>query len=329
MLRPPSAAVALEMAITGGNLLAATVAGAGIAITHGGPGDPTDFYATDRQTGKIHIPAGAYYVPPNIFDSLTNARAPFVGFEFVGDGKMSTVLILETGDEESWFYDNGATDPNKFQQIHWKDIGFRSDNYLYGNGFKIYSDGGPKQFRWTDCDFQYLQKFYYTEGAGNADLIKVTRCTGMFYGDVVTLDNDQSVQHDFIGSDIGTYGNYVRVKQNGGGNVNIINASIDFIWHEDYSPAGGNFLFYEDDDAEIGQGNCTFAFRDCRVEVEAYKSTAGAPPFGIVRMAAAATTSFPRVYFGNVNFVNGLTYTIDGGGNITGSEYRRITAVDI
>jgi hypothetical protein len=241
----------------------------------GGPGDPTDFYALDRQTGKIYVPAGRYYVPPDVFSSLTHARAPYVGFEFVGDGKMSSILMLETGGAEAWFYDNTSANPLQFQQMHWKDIGFRADDYLYGNVCKMYSTGGPKQPRWTDCDFQYLQRFFWAEGTGNADLVKVTRCTGMFYGTMLAFDNDQSVQIDFLGSDLGTYGNYIRVLEHGGGNVTIANASIDFIYREGYSPSTGNFLFQHESNSSIGAGNSMFKFENCRFEIEAYTTKAG------------------------------------------------------
>lgn len=297
----------------------------------GGPGQPYDinFAAVDRRAGKIVIPAGRYKVLPNTFSSLDNARAPFVGFVFEGEHHSASVLELETGGVESWFYNNGAVGTRRYQKLLFRNLGFTSDNYRYGNVMKMYSDGGPKQPRFENCNFEFLQKFLWTLGTGNADLVKVVNCTGLFYGDILTLDNDQSVQHDYIGTDFGTYGHVVRVKTNGGGNVNFINGSMDFIWHEDFSPPGGNFFFIHDSDANIGQGNCTFTFSKLRVEIEAYKRSAGNPPLGLVKTTDQPNAAFPQITFSEVNFVNGKTYTINAGGDIVSSEWRRITALDV
>lgn len=295
----------------------------------GGPGDPTDFYGVNRQSGRILIPGGRFRVLPNVFSDPALPRAPWCGFDFQGEGKMTSILLLETSGVDSWFYKNSAATPNQFQNIHFRDLGFRSDNWAKGNMAFIWSAGGPKQFRWTDCDFRNLKQFMETDGTGNADLTKVTRCTGHFYGDILTLNNGQSVQHDFIGSDLGTYGNMVRVKLRGGGNVNFTDSSVDLTWHEDYSPAAGSAMYWENDDASVGQGNCTFSWQNCRVEVESYTRSAGDKPLRIVRTAAHPNTAIPRIKFENVNFVNGKTYTINAGGSIVSGEYRRMTAVEL
>lgn len=294
----------------------------------GGPGDPTDFNDVDRRTGRIYIPAGTYKVLPNVLSGLTHPRAPYIGFEFFGEHRTSSVLLLQTGGAEAWFYNNGVGQ-ERYQMMLFRSLNFRSDNWRYGGVAKVYSAGGPKQFRFEHCQFDYLQTLLYTTGSGNADLSKFSYCFGMFYGDLLVLDNDQSVQHDFIGSDIGSYGNIIRVRQHGGGNVNITNCSMDFIWHEDFSPADGNFIIVHDDDANLGPGNCTFSIKDTRIEVEAYRRSAGAPPIGLVK-CPDTITAMPRILFDDVTFVNGSTYTIDADGMVTGSpEYRRITAVQI
>lgn len=293
----------------------------------GGPGDPTDFSGRDRRTGQIRVPAGVFKVSDKVFSSLEHPRAPYVGFEFVGEHRRSSVLMLETGGVEAWFYDN-SDEVERYQTMLFRGLGFRSDNYLYGNVARIFSEGAVKQFRFEHCEFDNLQKFMHTLGAANADLHKALFCYGLFYGDFLTLDNDQSVGHEFIGCDFGFYGNVVRVKQHGGGNVLFSGGSWDFLWHEDFSPAGGNFMFVHDADANIGEGNCLYTFKDLRVEMEAYKSTAGAPPFGLVKMVENAI-AFPRVVFENINFVNGRTATINSAGEVTSTEFRRITAVQM
>ena len=296
----------------------------------GGPGQPYDitFSEVDRRTGRIFFPSGAYLVSDQVFSSLNDPRSPFCGFEFVGEHRESSVLVLETNGVEAWFYRNPAG-TSRYQKMLFRSLGFRSDDYRYGNFMTEWSDGGVKQMRFEHCDFQNLQKFLVTNGSANADLTKVICCTGMFYGDILTLNNDQSVQHDFIGTDFGTYGNFIHVQAGGGGNVNVINGAIDFIWHTDFSPVGGNWMFLMDSGANVGIGNCTFAFRDCRVEIESYTRTAANPPFGLVNSYGNPQAALPRVLFDNVNWVNSQTYTIDAGGNITGSNFRKITAVQI
>jgi hypothetical protein len=291
----------------------------------GGINVPT---SRDRRTGSIYFPAGTYRLSSNVFSSLANARAVYVGFEFIGDHRLSSVLLLETNGGESWFYNNGPGN-ERYQRVLFKSLGFRSDDYRYGNGFKIYSEGGPKQFRFEHCDFENLQKFMYTLGIGNADLTKVIACTGWFFGDILTLSNPQSVQHDFIGCDFSTYANFVHVEVGGGGNVNFINGAIDFLWHVDYSPPFGNWMFLMDAGANVDIGNCSFIWRDCRIEIEAYTRTPGNPPLGLVASSGNPQAALPTVMFDNVNFVNGLTYTIDLNGNIVSSEYRRINAVSV
>jgi hypothetical protein len=296
----------------------------------GGPGQPYDisFSATDRRTGRIWFPSGTYLVSDQVFSSLDDPRAPFCGFEFVGEHRESSVLVLETNGAEAWFYRN-PSGTSRYQKMLFRSLGFQSDDYRYGNFITEWSNGGVKQMRFEHCDFQNLQKFLVCNGTGNADLTKVICCTGQFYGDILTLNNDQAVQHDFIGTDFGTYGNFIHVQAAGGGNVNVINGSIDFIWHTDFSPVGGSWMFLMDAGAAVGIGNCTFAFRDCRVEIESYTRTAANPPFGLVNSYGNPQAALPRVLFENVNWVNSATYTIDVNGNITSSNYRKTTAVQI
>jgi hypothetical protein len=296
----------------------------------GGPGQPYDisFSATDRRTGRIWFPSGTYLVSDQVFSSLVDARSPFCGFEFVGEHRESSVLVLETNGVEAWFYRNPANTA-RYQKLLFRSLGFQSDDYRYGNFMTQWSDGGPKQMRFEHCDFQNLQKFLVCNGVGNADLNKIVCCTGQFYGDILTLNNDQAVQHDFIGTDFGTYGNFVHVQAGGGGNVNVINGAMDFAWHTDFSPPSGNWMFLMDAGSAVGIGNCTFAFRDLRVEIESYTRTGANPPFGLVNSYGNPQAALPRIIFDNVNFVNSQTYTIDVNGNITSSNYRKTTAVQI
>jgi hypothetical protein len=369
----------------------------------GGPGDPLDFYARDRRTGVIYFPAGLYKLSPNVFEGPDSDRAPYIGFTFQGEDRNASVLMLETGGEDSWFYDNSVSLDERFQMLTFMDLNIRSDDYEKGSFLKMYSTGVMKQVRVIRCEFNNIQHYMHTTGTGNADLCLTENCHGQIFGNLLTLDNDQSVQHDFKSAHFSCYGHMVYVKQNGGGNVNFNNCSMDLTWHEDYSPSTGNFMFIHDGNTTIGQGNCTFKWENCRIEMEAYTTKAGGttttdnagyaagvgsitlaaggsgaiaigaefyigtdptkytatsavaslaaggslsftpnlvkaipavatplsinpPPYGIAYMPSA-TNALPRVVFDNVNFVNGLTYRIDGSKATIGTDYRRIYVI--
>jgi hypothetical protein len=369
----------------------------------GGTGDPLDFYGRDRRTGVLFIPAGRYLVSPNVFNGPAHDRAPYVGFTFQGEDRNASVLLLETSGAEAWFFNNSVSLTERYQMLTFADINFRSDDYRYGSFLKMYSTGVMKQVRVVRCEFNNIQHYMHTTGSGNADLCVTENCHGQIFGHVLTLDNSQSVQHDFKSAHFSCHGHMVYVKQNGGGNVNFSQCSMDLTWHEDYSPAAGNFMFAHDANTVIGQGGCTFKWEDCRIEVEAYTTKPGGtattntagyaagvssitlaaggsgaiaigaefyigtdatkytatsavadlsaggavsftpvlaatipalatplsinpPPFGIAYMPNS-TTALPRVILDNVNFVNGQTYTIDGSGETTATDFRRIYAV--
>lgn len=244
-----------------------------------GPGEPstgglTDYDRRDRRTGEIRFPAGTWKILPEAFSSLAHARANYVGFTFRGHDQNSTIVMLETGGVDSWFFKTTAG-TERYQSMTFQDMTIMSDDYLHGNFARVYSTGITKQFMCDRVKFRRLQRILYTEGTGNADLNRFTSCFIEHYGDMLTLDNDQSVEHDFIGCHLRSWGSQVRIKQHGGGNVTIKNGFMDLTWDERVSPAGGNWMFVQDSDASIGQGNCTFTWRDMRVEVEAYTTKAG------------------------------------------------------
>jgi hypothetical protein len=297
-----------------------------------GPGDPSsrgsnDFGRRDRRTGRLFFPAGIYKVQPEVFSGLDHPRAPYVGFEFFGEHRHASTLVLQTGGAEAWFYKSSAG-KERYQALTFRSLGFAADDHRYGNFAKIFSSGGPKQFTVELCEFRNINRYMETQGSGNADLMRTVWSTIEHYGPMLTLDNGQSVQHDFIGTHFRSWGSQVLVKRHGGGNVNIKNSAIDLIWDERVSPSMGNFLFEHDAGSNIGQGNCTYKWEDCRIEVEAYKFSAGAPPFGLIK-TVDNPIAFPRIIFDNVNFVNGQTYSIDRSGTVTGSDYRRISAMRV
>jgi hypothetical protein len=239
-----------------------------------GPGEPaasaaTQFERRDRRTGRIYFPAGLYTVEPEVFSSLEHARAAYVGFEFFGESMKSSVIQMTTGGAEAWFYKTSSGE-ERYQTITFRNLGFTADDYLYANFAKVYSTGGPKQFNVDLCLFRDMQTFMHTEGTGNADLNRVTNSWIEHYGPLLILDNDQSVEHDFLGVHLRSWGPHVDVRQHGGGSVHFANGAVDLIWDERISPSTGTYFFTHSSDASIAAGNCTYSWRDMRVEVEAY-----------------------------------------------------------
>jgi hypothetical protein len=239
-----------------------------------GPGEPaagaaTQFERRDRRTIRIYFPQGLYLVSPEVFSSLTHARDAYVGFAFFGAGAKSSILKLVTGGAEAWFYKT-SSGQERYQGMAFRDLGFTSDNYLYANFAKVYSTGGPKQFNIERCLFRDMQTFMHTEGTGNADLNRVTNSWIEHYGPLLILNNDQSVEHDFLGVHLRSWAPHVDVRQHGGGSVHFANGACDLLWDERISPSTGTYFFTHSSDASIAAGNCTYSWRDMRVEVEAY-----------------------------------------------------------
>lgn len=272
-------------------------------------GGAQDFNARDRRTGLIYIPAGVYKVQSEVFSSLEHDRSPYVGFLFYGEHRYSSVFLLETGDEESWFFKTSEGN-ERYQAMGFANLTFRGDNYEFVNFAKVYSSGGPKQFTIRECDF-YVQQYMQTEGVGNADLMQTIDSYVVCYGIMLTLNNDQSVQHNFTNTDFRCWSHLLDVLQHGGGNVIIQGASIDFVYQEGISPDDGNFIFTHAANASIGSGNCTYTIRDSRVEIEAYMlrpsiraatNAAGyAVGVGTVTLAASGTGAISvgdRIIFG-------------------------------
>lgn len=241
-----------------------------------GPGEPaagaaTHYESRDRRTIAIFFPAGLYTVSPEVFSSLAHARDAFVGFIFFGAGMKSSIIKLITGGgpDQVWFYKTTLA-VQRYQGMAFRDLGFTSDDYRYANFASVYSSGGPKQFNVHSCLFRDIQTYMSTEGTGNADLNRCTNSWIEHFGPLLILNNGQSVEHDFGFTHLRSWAPHVDVRQHGGGNVNFCNGAVDLIWDERISPASGTYFFTHSSDASIGHGNCTYTWKNLRVEVEAY-----------------------------------------------------------
>jgi hypothetical protein len=88
------------------------------------------------------------------------------------------------------------------------------------------------------------------------------------------------------------------------------------------------FGFYNPSDADVSNGG-SISFTPALVyPIDARTTVVSTnnPRLGLVKTQDQPNTGVPRIVFDNVNFVNGKTYTIDGGGEVLSSNYRRIYA---
>lgn len=171
----------------------------------------------------IYFPAGTYIIEKNkIFSDFDFAQLGIssttkVGMHFRGAGKDGTQLILKTNGEEKWYYDNGEGN-SKFSSIWFENMSFRTDDEKKGNGFRQWSAGQERQFRFFNCRL-ILGKILVTRGSGNADLNRFYFCSIRAYDDVLTLDNPQSVSNEFISTDISFGKTFINVLRGGGSRV--------------------------------------------------------------------------------------------------------------
>ena len=221
----------------------------------------------------IVFPTGIYNIERDClfsdFDLRSYGFNIIDGLTFIGTGRSNTILKLMTKGAEKWFYNNKSVDTQKFQRINFIDLRFETDDTKNGNGFKQFSKGGEKQFRFFRCYFS-LNKIIQLEGTGNADLNRFSNCSIDAFGDLITFNNSQSVATIFQNTDINIRKNLVTVLEKGGGDLIISNCSIEM--HE----TNGNdtedyFLFNVPNVAMSSNGNCHYLISGCRFELHGSK----------------------------------------------------------
>lgn len=229
---------------------------------------------------SILFPRGVYRITANnLFSNITYSGPIKRGVTFCGENMFSSILYLETSSTEKWFYNNGSGN-HKLERSLFQDLGFTSDNDAYGNGFKIWSNGGEKQFKFFRCAFGRavnsstgessqsaggMNALFYFWGTGNADLMKFHSCVFNAKGTVFTLNNSQSVVIETVATDIITYKDIVLVEAGGGGCFNMIGGSCDlFMTTGDTA----RYIVNVVEGAVIGPGNDNFNFFGVRFEFQ-------------------------------------------------------------
>lgn len=226
----------------------------------------TKFPGTTGNNRTVYLPAGDYLVPANFFSdwdftSYGLSGGIINGLRFIGDGKNSTRIVLQTEGQESWLYDNKSVSSRMFQDLLFEGITFTADDTELGNGFKQWSNGGDKRFRFNNCQFK-LYTVLRTEGTGNADLNRFNNCMISAHGPLIILNNTQSVANGFSGCDMNLSKSLVEVHK--GGSLWVSMGNIEM--HNDVDTSD-HYLIDNPVPSTNGQGNAEFNLTDVRFEI--------------------------------------------------------------
>jgi hypothetical protein len=203
----------------------------------------------NNSPAQVYFPAGRYLIRGDnplgkILVPNPNATSNAVGLQFVGEGKYSSVLRLDTTGASAprWMY----SQPTGFtiaQGVVFQDLGFEGSApdtdggwapgsiKPYANGFKFYGHSGSpevqnKDISFVRCAAHGFQTLFDFEGNAVASEISHHNCSYGFIADAAYLiNNGQSVNHRFFGTDIEeVYGDVFRIGDGGG--VQVFGGSI-------------------------------------------------------------------------------------------------------
>lgn len=251
----------------------------------------------------VYFPAGLYTVTSTaVFTPSVVTVVP--GIHFFGDGWYTSTIRFGTLTASTWFYDNGATARAQF--LTFANLAFEGRNPtgvvaytdipVNANGFRITSSSNEQGFKFYSCRFGYMNVMFDMEGTNTASEIKFFGCK--FHhcvSSVYTLNNAQSLNHEFYGCDIETiYGDVFNTTKGGsikvyGGSI-IMNSAIGrttyFVNVVGLTGAGGSPLTFNGIRFEF-HGNTTYlntapavtqmalVFRDCLFYDQATASKVG------------------------------------------------------
>ena len=221
---------------------------------------------TTRNNRAVYLPAGDYLVEPDAFSDIDMSGTPLGirdGLKFTGDGKGATRLILQTNGVESWFYDNKSVSNRFFQELTFEGITFMADSMEYGNGFKQWSSGGEKRFRFINCGFD-LNTVLHTLGTGNADLNRFENCR-VVANTTVILENPQSVANGFHNCDFTVRRSLVKMIRGGSFWVTMGNLEM---WQADGDDGSEmHYLIDASDSVLAADGSLEFNLTNVRFEI--------------------------------------------------------------
>ncbi|MGE7650479.1 glycosyl hydrolase family 28-related protein [Peribacillus frigoritolerans] len=281
---------------------------------------------------SLYFPPGTYMVHSDkIFSSLSFTSlglTPSVrnGITFRGENKRASILKLITGGVDKWFYDNESINSQKFGRLNFEHLTFTTDDKTKGHGFKQWSQGGEKQFKFFACELD-LAKIMQFEGTGNADLNRFLMCSIVANDTAFTYNNNQAVSTELVTTDLFLGKGLLYIKNGGGGSFKIHAGNLEM--HPHATDTTDHYLFDMDTDPNLGQGNCDFNFNDIRFEIHGInkklvRTTANNKPldinftrcqFGTVpdgSREVVYVTPTKRVVFDNCILNDNFTYKVEG-----------------
>lgn len=254
----------------------------------------------------LFFPAGTYRVKQDkLFSDIDFTTLEGVvnitqaGMTFRGAGKESTTILLETEGREKWLYDNGEGN-NRFAHMWFEHMRFEADDPYNGHGFKQWSRGQEKQFRFFNCSFR-LGKILECTGTGNADLNRFLLCNIQSRDTMFTLDNRQSVQTEFYGCNFAIGKDLVHVKK-GGGSTRFIGGNFE-MHNYDRTDPNNHYFVKNDDDTVTSLGSATINFTDGRVEMHGSNKRLVYGGRGASAMLNVSFTRMPFAYVSGGNRV--------------------------
>jgi hypothetical protein len=248
----------------------------------------------------LFFPPGVYVVKQDKifsdfnFQSLGITSSTRGGITFKGVNRKSSIIKLVTEGNEKWFYDNVSINNQKFERLNFEHLGFDCDDPSKANGFKQWSQGGEKQFRFFSCDFN-LARVMQFEGTGNADLNRFLMCFIKSHDYAFVFNNSQAVTTELITTDLHLLKGLVLLKNGGGGAFSANSGNVEM--HPHPTETTDHYLFTMESNPALGQGNCDYSFTDLRFEMHGnnkklVNTTSNDKPLNV---------NFTRCAFGTVN----------------------------
>ncbi|HSV48367.1 MAG TPA: hypothetical protein VLJ58_21440 [Ramlibacter sp.] len=191
-------------------------------------------YAGSVLSGKqvaIHFPAGVYRVS----DGVLNTAALKQGARFTGDGWYSSVLRFGTLAGAAYMFNNGASERIQFPVF--ENLGFEGTTPTlyeagtipaFANFIRQWSAGSTQGFKFISCRFAGFDKMFLCEGSNTASENRWVNCKiSHVQNYVLGLNNAQSLNHEFIGTDIEVIlGDIFQIQAGGGGSIKVFGGSI-------------------------------------------------------------------------------------------------------
>lgn len=220
------------------------------------------FNVNRTQVPTVYVPSGKYRVTETgILNSFNQTNVQ--GLTMKGDGRNSSVMILDTSDE-AWFYDNENEQNQKGRHFTFYDMQFTATDKKKGNWARLYSLNFENHFNVYDCVFD-LGQLFDVQGTNNGDITSFHNSVIYAHKNMFTYNNIQSVVNLFFNCSIIAYSGLVSVHDKGGGDFMISGGSL--IMLSDPDDVNNSYIIDLSDADNLGQTNMHYELFNVRVEL--------------------------------------------------------------